>query len=98
MIEHIVLFKWNEDAAPEAIQTAMDGLKALRHKIPGIVDLTCGENFSDRNKGFQTGLVVRFQDRKALEAYIPHPLHQQVVQTLIAPIRVDVIAVDYEID
>ena len=98
MIEHIVLFKWNEDASPDAIQAAVDGLLALRHKISGIIDITCGQNFSDRAKGFHTGLVVRFQDREALEAYVPHPEHQHVVQTMIAPIRADVLAVDYEID
>jgi hypothetical protein len=97
MIEHIVLFKWKEDAPEEAIRAAMDGLKALRDKIPGIIDLTCGVNFTDRNQGFGTGLVVRFVDRAALETYGPHPEHQYVVQNLIAPFRTDLIAVDYEI-
>ena len=98
MVEHLVLFKWNEDASKEAIQSAIDGLLSLRHKIPGIVDMSCGMNFSDRAKGFHSGLVVRFQNREALEAYIPHPEHQSVVQTLLAPIRADVLAVDYEIE
>ena len=98
MVEHLVLFKWKDGVSAEAIESAVDGLKGLRHRIPGIIDLTCGDNFSDRNQGFQTGLVVRFQDREALEAYGPHPLHQEVVQNLISPIRADVLAVDYEID
>lgn len=98
MVEHIVLFKWNEDAPPDAIQAAVDGLKGLRHRIPGIIDLSIGPNFSERNKGYDTGLVVRFQDREALDAYGPHPLHQDVVQNLLAPIRADVLAVDYEIE
>ena len=98
MVDHIVLFKWNVDASQEAVQAAVDGLKALRYKIPGIVDLSCGLNFSDRNKGYQTGLIVRFQDREALEAYGPHPEHQNVVQNMIAPIRSEVLAVDYEIE
>jgi hypothetical protein len=98
MVEHVVLFKWNEDAAPEAVQAAVDGLKALRFKIPGIIDISCGENFSDRNKGYHTGLVVRFDSREALEAYGPHAEHQKVVQNQIAPIRADVLAVDYDIE
>ena len=96
-VEHIVLFKWSEGAEPDAIQRAVDGLLSLRDKIPGIIDITCGQNFSDRNKGFHTGLVVRFENRAALETYIPHPEHQRVVQSDIVPIRADVLAVDYEI-
>lgn len=98
MVEHIVLFKWNEDAEPDAVQAACDGLKALRFKIMGIVDLSIGPNFSERNKGYDTGLVVRFQDRESLDAYGPHPEHQHVVQNLLAPIRADVLAVDYDIE
>lgn len=97
MIVHIVLFKWQENASPEAIASAIEALKKLKDKIPGIIDLSCGENFSERAKGFQHGLVVKFSDRSALDAYIPHPVHQQVVQNLIKPILADIIALDYEV-
>jgi hypothetical protein len=97
MIEHVVLFKWKPGTPPEAIVEVGEALKALREKIPGIVDLSCGANFSTRSQGYETGLVVRFADRAALEAYGPHEAHQHVVQSLIAPIREDVIAVDYEV-
>lgn len=97
MIEHIVLFRWTENASPEAINNVMTELSKLKSKIQGIVDLSCGTNFSDRAKGYTHGLVVRFKDRAALEAYGPHPEHQRVVQNLIAPIRADILALDYEI-
>lgn len=97
MVEHIVLLKWKEDAAPDKIEAAIAGLKTLKEVVPGILDLTCGENFSPRSQGYETALVVRFVDRAALEIYGPHPAHQAVVQSLINPIRLDTIAVDYEI-
>ena len=97
MVEHIVLFKWKPEATPEAITQAVEGLRGLKDKISGIVDLSCGENFSDRSQGFTHGLVVRFTDRAALEAYGPSEAHQHVVQNYIMPIRADVLAVDYEI-
>ena|SRR5258708_39172710 len=98
MVEHIVLFKWKPDTSREAIEAAVAGLMGLKYKIPGIIDMTCGDNFSSRSQGYEFGLVIRFTDREALEAYGPNPLHQEVVQTLIAPIREEVIAVDYNID
>jgi len=96
MIEHIVLFRWAEGASREAIDSVGTELRKLKDKIPGIVDLSYGANFCDRSKGYTHGLVVRFRDRAALEAYGPHPEHQRVVQKFISPIRGDILAVDYE--
>lgn len=96
-IVHIVLFRWNEDATPEAIAAAVEALRGLKDTVPNILDLSVGENFSDRAKGYHHALVVRFPDRAALEAYGPHPGHQYVVQNFTNPIRADVLAFDYEI-
>lgn len=97
MIEHIVLFKWKSDTSADAIAIVIESLKGLQDKIPGILDLSCGENFCDRSKGFTHGLVVRFSDKAALEAYGPHPDHQEIVQNLIKPILEDILALDYQI-
>lgn len=96
-VVHIVLFQWKADASAEAVAAAISELKALKDKIPGILELTCGENFTDRSKGFTHGLVVRFVDRAALEIYGPHEAHQHVVQNFILPIRAEILALDYEI-
>ena len=96
-IMHIVLFKWTDEATPAAIDAAVQALRDLKTTVPGIIELTCGENFSDRNKGYTHGLVVHFTNRDALEAYGPHPDHQLVVNNHISPIRADVLAVDYEL-
>lgn len=98
MVEHIVLFRWTQEASREAIDNAMTELRGLKDKIPGIIDLSCGANFTDRSKGYTHAVVVRFPDRAALEAYIPHPEHQRVVQNVFGPIRADVLAVDYEFE
>jgi hypothetical protein len=96
VVEHIVLFRWSEAATPEAIDNVLQELRALKGKIDGIVELTCGADFSGRAQGFTHGLYVRFKDRAALEAYGPHPAHQHVVQNYINPIRASVLAFDYE--
>jgi hypothetical protein len=94
-VVHIVLFRWTPEATPEAIDQAMQALVELKEKVPGILYLSCGPNFTDRSQGYTHGLVVRFADRAALEAYGPHPEHQRVVQNLIVPIRADLLALDY---
>ena len=97
MIQHIVLLKWTENATQEAIDTIMAELMGLKDKIPGIVDVTSGKNFTDRAKGFTHGLIFSFKDRAALEGYLPHPEHQRVVQKLLNPIRADALIFDYEV-
>jgi len=96
LVEHIVLFRWTEEAGQAAIDNALAELRGLKDKIAGVVDLSCGANFSERAQGYTHGLVVRFTGRAALEAYIPHPEHQRVIQNFINPIRADVLAFDYE--
>jgi hypothetical protein len=97
MVEHVVLFKTSATATAAQKEAMIAGLASLREKIPGIVDLTVGQNFSNRNQGFDIGLVVRFVDRAALEVYLPHPAHRGCVDELVAPIKEDVIVVDYDI-
>jgi hypothetical protein len=68
----------------------------MKGKFEGIVDLSCGPNFSDRTKGYAHGMVVRFADRAALAAFYPHPEHRRVVQNFVSPISADMLVVDYE--
>ena len=97
MVEHILLMRWTEEASEEAIDNALTELRGLKSKISGIVDLSVGANFSERAKGYTHGLVIRFADRAALDAYFPHAEHQRVVQNFISPIRADTLILDYEI-
>src|SRR5690242_10905764 len=87
VVEHIVLFRWTEEASQESIESAMAELRGLKGKIADVVDLSCGANFSGSAKGYTHGLVGRFTDRAALEAYLAHPEHQRAVQNFINPIR-----------
>jgi quinol monooxygenase YgiN len=97
MVEHVVLFKLKPEATEQQRRAMLEGLRGLRQAVPGVVDLSCGTNFSDRSQGHEIGLVVRFTDRSALEAYLPHPAHRAVVEQLIRPISDGVIVADYEI-
>jgi hypothetical protein len=97
MVEHVVLFKTTPEATEEQKGRMVAELASLKEKIPGIVDLSVGTNFSERSQGFDIGLVVRFVDRAALEVYLPHPAHRGCVDQFVAPIKQDVIVVDYEI-
>jgi hypothetical protein len=96
MVDHIVLFKLKDSASAEQKAAMLKALLALKDQIPGIVQASAGANFSDRARGYTHGFTVRFRDRAALDAYLPHPAHQAVVESHVKPINDAVLVVDYE--
>ncbi|NEP08250.1 MAG: Dabb family protein [Okeania sp. SIO2G4] len=97
MIVHIVLFKWHPDTSAENITSVMSALKGMKGKVPEIIDISCGNNFSELSQGFQNGLVVQFKDQVALDAYAKNAYHQEIIKTLIKPILAEKITIDYEV-
>jgi hypothetical protein len=96
MLKHIVLFQWQPAASEEAIAKAMAALNGMTSQIPCIVDLSVGENFSDRGQGYTHALTVTFNAKSDLDLYQPHPVHQEIVVNLIRPIAAQTLAIDYE--
>lgn len=95
MIEHVVLFKFKQETSADECQRMFKKLMELKQHIDQIKDLSVGENFSDRAKGFDAGLVVRFDNKDTLDDYQKHPMHQEVVDRFVKPIVADVLSVDY---
>ena len=82
MIDHLVFIAVNEDASPEDVEDLISSIRGLRDTVPGVVDLTVGENFSERSGGYTHGLFVRFESREDLQRYMEHPDHLAVVEKL----------------
>ncbi|MDN4494323.1 Dabb family protein [Ureibacillus aquaedulcis] len=97
MIEHIVLIKFSPATTLEQKQELIARTLLLKEKIPGVIDIQQGINFSERSKGYDVGLTVRFENREALENYLPHPEHQKVLSFLKEIGVEDSIIVDFEI-
>lgn len=99
MITHIVLWRLKEsahghDKAGNA-RLIRQKLEALRGKIPGLLRLEVGFDFSATANSADIALLTEFSSREALAAYQAHPEHQAVVAFVteaVAERRV----VDYE--
>ncbi len=91
----MVLFKFANDPTEQQLAHLTQLAHGLNEHIAGIVDLAIGRNTSSRNQGFQVGLTVRFQDKAALDAYGPHPKHQELVAFTLEMGRTDIIVVDF---
>ncbi len=97
MIEHIVLTKFSPSTTVEQKQELIRKTLLLKDKIPGILDIQQGFNFSSRSKGYDVGLTVRFQDQASLDHYLPHPAHQKIKDYLGEIGLEDRIIVDFEV-
>ncbi len=82
MIDHLVFIAVREDASPEDVEDLISSIKGLKDTVPGVVDLSVGENFSERSGGYTHGLFVRFEGREDLQRYMEHPDHLAVVEKL----------------
>jgi hypothetical protein len=97
MIEHIVFFKFSPETTQAQKEEGIKRLKGLKDQLPGIVDLQAGFNFSERSKGYEVGLTVRFESKEDLLNYGPSDEHQAVVHFLEEIGNTDKLVIDFEL-
>ncbi len=99
MLIHIVLVKVKKGTSQSQINDLHKNVLELKNKIPGIKSISGGPDTSveSRNKGFNYGFVMEFNDSKALDNYLPHPEHQNTVKKYVRPNTDDVLVFDYNI-
>jgi hypothetical protein len=99
MYEHLVSFKFKESIPLEKQQELALQLLSFKGKIPGILEVTAGVNVTEEvenAQGYTLGLRITFEDKQALNDYLPHPLHKEFLSALDGMIE-NVIVVDYEV-
>jgi hypothetical protein len=83
MVTHIVMWRLKESAHGNDKTTnarlIREQLEALRGRIPGLLRLEVGLDFSATPNSADVVLATDFETREALAAYQAHPEHQAVV-------------------
>lgn len=95
MIEHIVLFRCNPGTSQATKQGFVQAARNMKAHIPEILQISAGENWSERSDGYELALVSRFEDKDSLEIYQKHPEHQKFIQEWVKGNVEKVLAVDY---
>jgi hypothetical protein len=93
MLTHIVCFKYNADTPESARHAHRTQLSALS-TIDGIVSLSVGEDLVRSARSYDTGLIVVFRDRAALDAYQTDARHVPVAQYGVG-LCAHIVAVDF---
>lgn len=101
MITHLVFFNMLPEAegasGEENAAELVRRLRELPDRIPELVELEAGRDFSRSPASYDVGLLTRFKSREDLETYRVHPEHQKVVKFVQATTSARAV-VDYEAD
>lgn len=97
MIKHIVMWRLNEQAGnkTENALQLKQRLESLNGKIPGLIRLEVGIDFSKEEESSDVILYSEFESREALAAYQVHPAHNEVIP-FVKSVRGERRVVDYE--
>ncbi|MFB9326252.1 Dabb family protein [Paenibacillus aurantiacus] len=97
MIQRTVLLKFADTTTKEQLQEVIRRFKALEQVLTGIVEIQAGLNIAEKSKEYQVVLLVRFENRQALDAYTANEDHQAVAAFIRESGRLDSIGVDIEL-
>ncbi len=94
MLIHLVCWKYKSEINASDRDRHRNMLRALSGLIDENESLDVGEDVLHLERSFDTGLVIRFNDREALDRYSYHPDHQKVA-ALGKEIAERVVSVDF---
>lgn len=97
MIKHIVMWRLDETAGDKTgnalkVKQLLEGLNG---RIPGLLKLEIGIDFSQEGESADVVLYSEFESRQALDAYQVHPAHNEVI-SFVKSVRAERRVVDYE--
>lgn len=86
MIKHIVMFSIKDGvegrSKAESIAEAKRRVEAMNGKIPGLIKVEVGADYSATEASFDMVLYSEFESKEALEVYATHPEHTAVLPFL----------------
>jgi len=100
MVKHIVFWRLKSRGDAQAREIDARDIKArieaVRGKIPGMLLLEAGIDYSRTDSSFDVVLYSEFESRAALDGYQIHPAHQEMA-AFIAERRSERAIVDYDV-
>ncbi len=93
MLIHLVAFKYKPDIDERTRTEHREALAGLS-VIDGVLELHVGADLLHTSRSYDVGLLVKFRDRAALDAYATDPRHVPVAQGGVA-ICQHIVSVDF---
>ena len=98
MVRHYGVFEFKPEVTEAQIEECFSAMEGMVGQIPGLENMEHGPYKSDEglNEGFTHGFIMTFDSVESRDAYLPHPIHQRVVD-LVLPRLERIIVFDFEV-
>ena len=96
-VQHVVLFKFPGELTADEERWMFDIVGSWPKEIPGFTRLRLGKDVGGRSGGFDYLLLTEFESDAAMQAYFPHPRHQEFAKW-VADMQAEVLRNDYGLD
>ena len=97
-VKHYGVFQFKAEVSEEQIGDCFEAMHSMVGKIPGLLDMNHGPYDSDEglNDGFTHGFIMTFDSPQSRDAYLPHPIHEEV-KDVVVPCLERVIVFDFNV-
>ncbi|MDP0492397.1 MAG: Dabb family protein [Verrucomicrobiota bacterium JB023] len=84
-VKHYGCFQFKEGVTESQIENCFTTMADMVGVIPGLLDFHYGPYDSDEglNDGFTHGFIMTFESPEARDAYLPHPVHEDVKDVVV---------------
>ncbi len=85
MITHMVLLRVRKDVTARTVERVFGEIGALQSRLHGILSFAWGPYSSPEGlgRGYTHGFCMTFRDAAARDAYLPHPEHERVKESVL---------------
>lgn len=95
-MRHTVCFRFVEGTTAEQAARLKAGLETLPAAIPEIVDYRCGPDLGINRDSWDFVVTADFASPADYETYRDHPVHRDLIRTLVRPLLADRASVQVE--
>jgi hypothetical protein len=94
MFIHIFAFRWKPEATGADKARAEREILAFKGPIAGLLEVSVGDNVSERGQGYTYIGLMKFTNKAAADAYTIHPTHQALLKWLVP--LIEAVELDFE--
>jgi hypothetical protein len=98
MIRHFGVFQFHPGITEGKISECFAALAGMVGKIGGLLSVEHGpyQSAEGMNDGFTHGFIMTFDNAESRDAYLPHPVHEEV-KDIVAPCLARVVVFDFAV-
>ena len=98
MTRHYGMFQFKEGVTQSEIENCFATMQGMVGQIPGLLEMEHGpyDSTEGLNDGYTHCFIMTFDSPESREAYLPHPIHEEVKE-LVVPKLERVVVFDFNV-